>query len=937
MWIGTSSGLNLLDGSTITVFKNVPGDSFSLCNNSIHSITGDSRGLVWIGTQEGLQYFDPVFRNFHLVPVRKNNTGDVLPVNSLATDQMDNLYIATTSGLFFYTKKNKEVSYLELPGNNDEKILNNEITHIAFAKDGLLWLSTFNGLWSYDSRSHQFIHKINRNNDPQFTKLFTTFIVDHTGKLWIGTWDGGLKVYDPSSGKLRTFNKNKSESNIGNLAEIKQPGNKYLVLVNGNKEFSASGFHPFMPFSNLESADATTVFSLDSNMVWIGTRHGLYYLNLSRNLFSVHFFAHTITDQGVAVLEWKNKILISGRKQSFLKAYDSKWNVTDIYGNKFTQDGISCLSMQFSDSDKIRCGTSAGIADIDLLNHSIHFDQLPANSGSSTLNFITCLLKDYKGGWWIFPWRNGIWATDSSGKTFTQVFNNFITRFNIPKPLVISSACEDKHHNIWFGDYDEGIIFYNHQTKIFSKPFLKYGDQIGSVSQIFYWNNSCYTFSDNSLLVWNVDSLVLQKIKLPPQTGKTITTIASDSLGNLWLATRGGLFAYDLKKNTFTHFTTADGLPGNDMDGTLFCLKNGTMIFACPNYLFSFEPKILLTTIKKIPEIKLSEVIVNGKLFPFDISKKEIFGHNIHNFIFKWAVTDYTNPLSNRYFYQLQNADTGWRFVGKTGEIEFANLSAGSYTLLLKGENSNGITADNILKLQFYIAFPFWRTWWFLTILFFGVGLVFYFLYRYRLSHVLKIEKLRNKISLNLHDDIGSTLSSISILSDMALHGNSEPRTEEMLVEIKENSILMMERMDDIVWSINPNNDSLESLFLRIKVFAAKLFEAKGINYKIEIDESIKNIHISMENRQHIYLLMKEAINNLVKYSECTEAEILVIYQSTLLKIKIKDNGKGFDMGQERTGNGLYNMKKRAYEMNGKIEIHSMKNEGTKIGFTVKI
>lgn len=200
-----------------------------------------------------------------------------------------------------------------------------------------------------------------------------------------------------------------------------------------------------------------------------------------------------------------------------------------------------------------------------------------------------------------------------------------------------------------------------------------------------------------------------------------------------------------------------------------------------------------------------------------------------------------------------------------------------------------------------------------------------------------KMLNVRNKISFDLHDEIGSTLSSISILSEMALHEKKDAETASMLEEIKQNSISVMERMDDIVWNINPNNDSMEKLFLRIKVFAAKLFEAKGINYKIDIDENVNRLNVLMEYRQHIYLIMKEAINNLVKYADCSEAAIIVSCDQMLLAIVIKDNGNGYDTNKITYGNGLNSMKKRAEEMNAKINMQSKTNEGSTIELFVKI
>ncbi|MEO9022506.1 MAG: two-component regulator propeller domain-containing protein [Ginsengibacter sp.] len=943
MWIGTASGLDLLDGSSITIFKNIPEDNHSISSNSISDITEDSSGLLWIGTHQGLNSFVPALRKFTTIPLHKDHNTKNDFIISLAVDKNNNLFIATSSGLFFYDKKSQRISFDEIPGDNYEKILNNNITHIAFDKTGLLWLSTYNGLWSYNENSHQFIHKINKENDPDFTRLFTNFIINHSGKLWIGTWDKGLKEFDPVSQKIVSHSPpGGKDINIHSITEAHQYDGSSLILFNSistgfdiqkDKFITISGFSKAYDKTSVE-----TLYSSNNNWVWMGTHEGLYFYNPSKNLIRNHLFKKPITGQGVSLFEWRNKILVSGSGENFLKAYDENLNETGHYGDQFAKEGISCLSIQGSGNDKLRCGTSSGIADINLLTHAIDFQPLQKEpTNPSTINFITYLLKDSNQNWWFFPWRNGIWFTDSSIQKSRQLFKNFITDYNVPKPLVISDACEDKNNNIWMGDYDEGVIFYNSHTNHFSKPFIKYLGERNDISQILYYHDTCYSFTGTTLLMWNVDNPVLQTIRLSPQIDKFITDIALDSADHLWIATQNGLLSYNFTTKIYSRFTIADGLPSNEMNGTLCCLKNGTMIFGSPDFLSSFRPEKLLESIDNKPGIKLSEVIVDDNPFPFVLSKNNNFNHNVHNFIFKWAITDYNNPLSNRYYYQLEGIDKSWHFSGKSGEVEFANLSPGDYTLLLKGENSNGISSGKILNLQFKIALPFWRTWWFLTLLLGYIAAVFYFLYRYRVNQFLKIEKLRNKISLDLHDDIGSTLSSISILSDMALRRKEEPEAEDMLREIKDNSISMMEKMDDIVWSINPKNDSLESLFLRIRSFAAKLFEAKGINYTINIGENIQHIHVLMEYRRHIYLIMKEAINNLVKYSECTEAQIHVSHHTPLLTIIIKDNGKGYDAGHAIHGNGLAGMKKRAKEMNAEIKIEPKINEGTVITLFVKI
>jgi signal transduction histidine kinase len=200
-----------------------------------------------------------------------------------------------------------------------------------------------------------------------------------------------------------------------------------------------------------------------------------------------------------------------------------------------------------------------------------------------------------------------------------------------------------------------------------------------------------------------------------------------------------------------------------------------------------------------------------------------------------------------------------------------------------------------------------------------------------------RMQHIRNKIAQDLHDDIGSTLSSISILSDLALRENAGSQTIETMNEIKDSSILLMERMDDIVWSINPRNDSLENLLIRIRHFATTLFEARGVDYCIDIQKNISEVRLPMDYRQHIYLILKEAINNLVKYADATQAWLEVHFDARHLMLAVRDNGRGFETGARSAGNGISGMYRRAELMNAWISIVSVPGGGTEIRLRVTI
>lgn len=207
-----------------------------------------------------------------------------------------------------------------------------------------------------------------------------------------------------------------------------------------------------------------------------------------------------------------------------------------------------------------------------------------------------------------------------------------------------------------------------------------------------------------------------------------------------------------------------------------------------------------------------------------------------------------------------------------------------------------------------------------------------------------RMQHIRNKIAQDLHDDIGSTLSSISILSDLAIRGNSSSQTMETMSEILDSSLMLMERMDDIVWSINPRNDSLENLLMRVRHFATTLFEARGIDYTIDIARNIHEVRLPMEYRQHIYLILKEAINNLVKYAHATHAFIEVHFDRRHLMLCVRDNGCGFGLPVESDitagsggGNGLPGMYHRAQLMNARVDITSAPGQGTAIRLQVDL
>lgn len=219
-----------------------------------------------------------------------------------------------------------------------------------------------------------------------------------------------------------------------------------------------------------------------------------------------------------------------------------------------------------------------------------------------------------------------------------------------------------------------------------------------------------------------------------------------------------------------------------------------------------------------------------------------------------------------------------------------------------------------------------------------GLGLVIILMlfgYRtYRTRQTLRLQDIRNKIAGDLHDDIGSTLNSISVYSEVARR--KDEQQDEALEMIGEASRKIIDAMSDIVWTVNPENDSFPKILFRMKSLAYNLFRAKKIEYTFHADENLEQKKLPLEDRRNFYLIFKEAVHNMVKYSNATQASITLTAENDKIRLLIRDNGVGFDTQQDATGNGLKNMKRRADEMNAKFTVESSKGNGTQIELILK-
>jgi signal transduction histidine kinase len=281
----------------------------------------------------------------------------------------------------------------------------------------------------------------------------------------------------------------------------------------------------------------------------------------------------------------------------------------------------------------------------------------------------------------------------------------------------------------------------------------------------------------------------------------------------------------------------------------------------------------------------------------------------------------------------LEGVDRQWHHAGTQHFANYTDIRPGHYVFKVKASNNDGVWNNEPLVVNVVITPPWWQTWWFYTLCFLFVCGIIYLVYSIRIQQILKLYRLRSSIAKDLHDDVGSALSSISLLSNISQEAKTKARLEpeQIFSRIGDTSKRMIDLMDDIVWSVNPDNDRFSNMLVRMREYAVEMLESKNIDFSFHISKEVDELHIPMQTRKDYFLIFKEAINNLSKYSACSNARISIKKENKSIVTVISDNGKGFDPQIINSGNGLKNMQQRATSIKAKLNIETAGGNGTSI------
>jgi signal transduction histidine kinase len=419
-----------------------------------------------------------------------------------------------------------------------------------------------------------------------------------------------------------------------------------------------------------------------------------------------------------------------------------------------------------------------------------------------------------------------------------------------------------------------------------------------------------------------------------------ITSLSEDRSGRLYVGTRRGVERLDAGTGAIRRYTPADGLAAfetnvayRDRHGALWYGTAGGLSRLLPGPdRPQVVPRAVIGSVRidrdAHPLSDLGETVVGPLRAPSPRS-----GIEIGFFALSFAPG---RPVS--YQYRMDGID-GWSLPTEQSTVLYPRLAPGTYRFLVRVANGERGAADTTpASVTVVIPRPFWATWWFMSAVAGAVVLAAYTLYRHRLARLLEIERIRTRLAMDLHDDIGSALSQVAVMSAVAKQrAEGDHRLADLLERIAERSRQLIDTMSDVVWAINPERDSLRDLAQRMRRFAAETLEAQDIQLQFELPGGNADLRLDAAVRREVFLIFKEAINNLVRYANCTRTVVGLRVEGPSLVLNIQDDGVGFDPDAETDGLGLRSMRDRASRLGASLAVRSRSMGGTSIRLAVPV
>ncbi len=762
-----------------------------------------------------------------------------------------------------------------------------------------------------------------------------TFFKDSKRRSWVGTAHG-LRLLSPFQ-KINTslrFQKLPPELNIPSLKNSQitaifedSKKNLWFGTDNGIVFVGVSGLVKNINASNgLPHLWITCIKEDQEHNIWIGTKLGLVKITTSND---ISIYSHS---NGLSSDEFV--FVIPGR-QNKIKIFATSIQELDLSSNKITN---------LSDINPERLYNYVSISTGKILEKVKNGYVLHNSTGQRpvSLKLPTSILLDRgieaRKGLFLLSEKNKLIITDSTGYTIDSTFLHD----------KIMALIRDKNGSLWAGTSDSGLYKFriSEDRKIFFQDSL-----VSKLNDPHI--RTMYLASDGSIwigtryqglirLIENEKGYQLKNyIQKDGLSSNWVRCIAEDAKHNIWVGSLDGIDKLIPLEQDFRIFNFGKINNINLLINSITCLDDGSMIFAgfpsiihiTDNHLDTVSPFPVYLTNKRTAGNNETELFGS-----FSNTKAEILSYDSAQIGFEFSSPHFFNENQIYYSYRLKGSnDTNWSSPAITHSVFYASLQPGDYQFQVRTIGWNGmpgVPAD----YYFSVATPFLKTIWFgLLVLFFFLAAVYIF-FRYRMREILKIQNMRNSIASDLHDDIGASLTNISILSSLSQKKmKAHQQADDFLSRISEESAHSAQALDDIIWNVNSKNDSLDQTIARMRRYAAELFDSSELHCELNFDSGISTERISMEKRRDLFLVYKECLNNILKHAKATNIQINLHVHGHKLVLTICDDGNGFDPNIESHRNGINNLKNRIGKHKGEIKIESGINQGTTIIASIPI
>lgn len=915
-----NSGVSKMNGLNFT-FENIQFDKSKqgLLSDKVTVLAIDNNDHVWVGTEIGLSVYNPVnrtFRNFTKLPfVEKEN----FRVSALKMDSAGNIFVGTSSyGLYLVKKGSDHISPLlkyEITGDIND-------VHIDF--EGKIWIAAQNGLFML-RRNDGNGYTLNKAPIIFNQETVVDLETDDNHNLWMATRRHGLLIYFPKEGYVERVQENYTSARgllSNRLSGIFKDsrGGIWVGGENGIQSFhnESQKFNIYPGLSNisnhLRGSSIYGIYEVDNDFI-LATSGGMLVYNRITNQFLTIYQEH----------EAKSEVI---RFRAITRESQNSWWIT-------SDRGIFELYKDKRDYYLRR---------VKMLERNSLF------RNESFRNYVK--LQD---DLWLATTENGI-VHYNTKSGYLKRFRHVPGNKDSLGDRIINILVQGKDSSLLVG-HDNGLSIFS----IVEQKFKNFGDH-RSGTQPALSSRYVYDIYDDGNTYW-VGTYGGGLNAIDKNSGSIEYYTSVQGLGNdaiyslvpegdsvLWLSTNKGLSKFDKYKKSFQNFTQNDGLPADEFNMlSKFVNSDGEIFMATINGVVSFNPQKLSHS-KYPPRIYLAKIRLNGRYLTDSIAgtinrdRKLSVGFNEDLFL-EFSPLIYAKSLNLAIRYKLNDLEE-WKEAQSGTLLPLLKMEPGNYQLQVQlVDNAVGVSSDS-WYLDLEILPPYWKTASFRISLFLLISLLSFFIIRTYIQRRLEnqrilfereqaVEKERARISGELHDDIGGGLTAIRLLSEMNKDRSQDESSRIFFGKISASSNELIQKMNEIVWALNVNHDNLQSLIAYTRQYAVSYLDDFQVKSNIVIPEHIPDMAVMGNKRRNIFLLVKEALNNIVKHSKA-DSVTLEIKIGERLRIRVSDNGRGIDFDDIKPGShGLVNMRRRVEHLKGKMEIKN--NNGTTIIIDIPI